>query len=200
MELALGRGTRRRRRGRGAGGRGHAGRRCVVAARHNERERQPTRPPTRRCWRCAIRRPPSGTGGSRDVTLVVTLEPCPMCAGALVAARVAARLRGGRPPGGGLRHALQPLCRPPAQPRAARDRRRAGGRMRRPPDLVLRRQAGRSGAVGLRTPLRWSPPDGRRHEAGRAAHTTDPMHGPADAVARSGPGGRPGDRSRATRS
>jgi tRNA(adenine34) deaminase len=60
----------------------------VVAARHNEREA--TGDPTAHAEMLALRDAASGAGGWRltGVTLVVTLEPCPMCAGALLAARV----------------------------------------------------------------------------------------------------------------
>ena len=85
-----------------------------------------TRPPTPRCWPCA--RPPPQRGSWRldGATLVVTLEPCPMCAGALRRGpgrpgRVRRRQHRQRR----LRDALQPLRRPPAQPRGR-------GRPRRP--------------------------------------------------------------------
>jgi tRNA(adenine34) deaminase len=60
----------------------------VVAARHNEREGAAD--PTAHAEILALRDAASGAGGWRlsDLTLVVTLEPCPMCAGALVASRV----------------------------------------------------------------------------------------------------------------
>ncbi|HEX3334355.1 MAG TPA: nucleoside deaminase, partial [Acidimicrobiales bacterium] len=56
----------------------------VVVARHNERER--TGDPTAHAELLALRDTAVAIGGWRlgDVTLVVTLEPCPMCAGALV--------------------------------------------------------------------------------------------------------------------
>ena len=48
------------------------------------------RPRTRRSWRCARRRRYSATAGDCEgATLAVTVEPCTMCAGALVMARVA---------------------------------------------------------------------------------------------------------------
>jgi tRNA(adenine34) deaminase len=60
----------------------------VVAARHNEREA--TGDPTAHAEMLALRDAATAVGGWRltGVTLVVTLEPCPMCAGALLAARV----------------------------------------------------------------------------------------------------------------
>jgi tRNA(adenine34) deaminase len=60
----------------------------MVAARHNEREL--TGDPTAHAEILALRDTAIALGGWRltGVTLVVTLEPCPMCAGALVASRV----------------------------------------------------------------------------------------------------------------
>ena len=60
----------------------------VVGAAGNERELRWTPPRTPRCWRCA--RLPRPLGGWRvpDSVLYVTLEPCAMCAGAIVLARV----------------------------------------------------------------------------------------------------------------
>ncbi|EFD63899.1 cytidine/deoxycytidylate deaminase [Mycobacterium tuberculosis EAS054] len=47
-------------------------------------------PRTRKSWRCGWRPVCSATGGGwRGTTLAVTVEPCTMCAGALVLARVA---------------------------------------------------------------------------------------------------------------
>ena len=57
-------------------------------------------------------------------TCIVTLEPCPMCAGALVNARVARLVFGCRDPKAG---AARTLYEP--QPPARGDRRRAGGGM-----------------------------------------------------------------------
>src|SRR5689334_14503257 len=62
----------------------------IVARRHNEREH--TGDPTAHAEILAIRDAVAAVGdGWRLVgaTLFVTLEPCPMCAGALLAARVA---------------------------------------------------------------------------------------------------------------
>jgi tRNA(adenine34) deaminase len=55
----------------------------VVASRHNERERSAD--PTAHAEMLAIRDTAAALGNWRlsDVTVVVTLEPCPMCAGAL---------------------------------------------------------------------------------------------------------------------
>ncbi len=90
----------------------------VIASRHNERERRGD--PTAHAEVLALRDAARAVGGWRlhDVTLVVTLEPCAMCAGALRGgAGGPARLRGARPEGRGLRLPLQPLRRSAAQPR-----------------------------------------------------------------------------------
>ena len=60
----------------------------VLAAAHNEREA--THDPTAHAEVVAIRAASSKLGSWRldDCTLVVTLEPCTMCAGAIVLARV----------------------------------------------------------------------------------------------------------------
>jgi tRNA(adenine34) deaminase len=60
----------------------------IVARRHNEREALGD--PTAHAEVLALRDAATHVGGWRltGATLVVTLEPCPMCAGALVAARV----------------------------------------------------------------------------------------------------------------
>ena len=61
----------------------------VVAARHNERES--TNDPTAHAEILALRDAAAAQGTSRldGAVLVATLEPCPMCAGAAVMARVA---------------------------------------------------------------------------------------------------------------
>ena len=61
----------------------------VVAARHNERES--TNDPTAHAEILALRDAAAARGTSRlnGAVLVATLEPCPMCAGAAVMARVA---------------------------------------------------------------------------------------------------------------
>ena len=60
----------------------------VVASAHNEREA--TSDPTAHAEVLAIRRAASARGAWRldDCTLIVTLEPCVMCAGAILAARI----------------------------------------------------------------------------------------------------------------
>jgi tRNA(adenine34) deaminase len=61
---------------------------AVIAARHNERELSGD--PTAHAEVLALRDAAAAVGHWRldDCTLVVTLEPCPMCAGAMVNARL----------------------------------------------------------------------------------------------------------------
>jgi tRNA(adenine34) deaminase len=60
----------------------------VIATGHNEREL--TQDPSAHAELLAIRRAAAGLGSWRllDTTLYVTLEPCAMCAGAIVLARI----------------------------------------------------------------------------------------------------------------
>jgi tRNA(adenine34) deaminase len=85
----------------------------VVASRHNEREK--TGDPTAHAEMLALRDTAVAIGGwrLRDVTLVVTLEPCPMCAGALVAARVGRLVFGASDPRAGSCGSLYNLCADP---------------------------------------------------------------------------------------
>ncbi len=82
----------------------------VVAARHNEREA--TGDPTAHAEMLTLRDTAAALGGWRlsEVTLVVTLEPCPMCAGALVAARVGRLVFGATDPRAGACGTLYNLC------------------------------------------------------------------------------------------
>jgi len=82
----------------------------IVASRHNERELR--RDPTAHAELLALRDAAEVLGGWRlaDVTLVATLEPCPMCAGALVAARVARVVFGAADPRAGACGSLYNLC------------------------------------------------------------------------------------------
>ena len=68
----------------------------VVARRHNEREL--TGDPTAHAEVLALRDAAAAVGSWRldGATLVVTLEPCPMCAGAAVNARIARLVSGAR--------------------------------------------------------------------------------------------------------
>jgi tRNA(adenine34) deaminase len=85
----------------------------VVAARHNERHRLGD--PTAHAEILALRDTAAALGGWRlsAVTLVVTLEPCPMCAGALVAARLGRLVFGATDPRAGACGTLYNLCQDP---------------------------------------------------------------------------------------
>ena len=85
----------------------------VVARRHNEREL--TGDPTAHAEILVIRDAAVTLGSWRldAVTVVVTLEPCPMCAGALVAARVARVVFGAADPKAGAAGSLYNLCSDP---------------------------------------------------------------------------------------
>ena len=73
----------------------------VLARRHNEREL--TGDPTAHAEVLALRDAAEQLGRWRlsDCTLVVTLEPCPMCAGAALAARIATVVFGAADPKAG---------------------------------------------------------------------------------------------------
>jgi tRNA(adenine34) deaminase len=85
----------------------------VVARRHNERER--SNDPTAHAELLALREAAAALGAWRlhDATIVVTLEPCPMCAGALVAARVGRLVYGAADPKAGACGTLYNLCADP---------------------------------------------------------------------------------------
>ena len=85
----------------------------AVASRHNEREL--TGDPTAHAEILALAAAATALGTWRlsDVTLVVTLEPCPMCAGALVAARVGRVVYGAADPKAGACGSLYNLCADP---------------------------------------------------------------------------------------
>jgi len=78
----------------------------IVAARHNEREK--TGDPTAHAEVLALRDAAVKLGRWRldDCTLVVTLEPCVMCAGALLAARIGALVYGAADPKAGATASL----------------------------------------------------------------------------------------------
>jgi tRNA(adenine34) deaminase len=85
----------------------------VLSRRHNEREVRgdPTAHAELLVIGDAARE--LGTWRLGDVTLVVTLEPCPMCAGALVAARVGRLVFGTPDPKAGACGSLYNLCADP---------------------------------------------------------------------------------------
>ncbi|MGE3834036.1 MAG: nucleoside deaminase [Acidimicrobiia bacterium] len=85
----------------------------VLARRHNEREQH--RDPLAHAELLAIADAARAVGDWRltGTTVVVTLEPCPMCAGALVAARVARVVFGATDPKAGACGTLYNLCADP---------------------------------------------------------------------------------------
>jgi tRNA(adenine34) deaminase len=82
----------------------------VIAARHNEREL--TGDPTAHAEILAIRDAARVVGHWRlfDCTLYVTLEPCVMCAGALVNARIGRVVFAASDPKAGAVHSLYQVC------------------------------------------------------------------------------------------
>src|SRR5687768_9231896 len=85
----------------------------VVASDHNRREELGD--PTAHAELLVLRAAAAARGGWRlsEVTLVVTLEPCPMCAGALVAARIGRLVFGAADPRAGACGSLYNLCSDP---------------------------------------------------------------------------------------
>jgi tRNA(adenine34) deaminase len=85
----------------------------VIARRHNERER--TQDPCAHAEVLALRDAAAALGSWRldTATLVVTLEPCAMCAGALVNARVKRLVFGAVDPKAGATGSLYNLCADP---------------------------------------------------------------------------------------
>ena len=85
----------------------------VVASRHNERELQGD--PTAHAEVLVLRDAAAelGTWRLEGVVVVVTLEPCAMCAGALVAARVSRLVFGAFDPKAGACGSLYNLCADP---------------------------------------------------------------------------------------
>lgn len=83
---------------------------AVLARRHNEREARGD--PVAHAELLAIQDAAAATGEWRlaGCTVVVTLEPCPMCAGALLAARVARVVFGAADPKAGAVGSLYNLC------------------------------------------------------------------------------------------
>ena len=85
----------------------------VVAAAHNERELRAD--PTAHAEILALQRAAGEAGTWRldDATAYVTLEPCPMCAGALVLARVARLVYGPQDPKAGAAYSLYNIVQDP---------------------------------------------------------------------------------------
>ncbi len=85
----------------------------VIAARHNEREL--TGDPTAHAEVLALRDAAAAVGSWRldDCTLVVTLEPCIMCAGALLNSRIGRLVYGAADLKGGATASLYNVCADP---------------------------------------------------------------------------------------
>lgn len=85
----------------------------VIARRHNERELQ--RDPTAHAELLALRDAAAARGAWRldGATLLVTLEPCPMCAGAALAARLDRIVFGAADPKAGACGSLYNLAADP---------------------------------------------------------------------------------------
>jgi len=89
----------------------HQGR--VIAAAHNQREA--LNDPTAHAEMIAITQAAEQLGSWRllECTLYVTLEPCPMCAGAVVQARMPSVVYGTTDPKGGACHTLYQITQDP---------------------------------------------------------------------------------------
>ena len=79
------------------------------------RASSPTPPPTPRCWRSGRPAPALGSERLAGLDLYVTLEPCPMCAAAISAARIARLFYGAADPkSGGVEHGPRVFAHPQA--------------------------------------------------------------------------------------
>jgi len=89
----------------------HDGR--IIASAHNQREQ--LRDPTAHAEMIAITQAAETLGSWRldGCTLYVTLEPCPMCAGAILQARIPTVVYGATDPKGGAVHTLYQLLSDP---------------------------------------------------------------------------------------
>ncbi len=85
----------------------------VIAAAHNQREQ--LHDPTAHAEMIAITQAAGALGSWRldDCTLYVTLEPCPMCAGAILQARIPQVVYGATDPKAGAVHTLYQLLSDP---------------------------------------------------------------------------------------
>ena len=92
----------------------------IIARAHNECEAR--RDATAHAELLAIRRASAATGDWRlnRCTLFVTLEPCPMCAGAIVQGRVGRLVYGAADPGQGCAGSLYRIPEDPAFPHFCR--------------------------------------------------------------------------------
>ena len=85
----------------------------IIASAHNQREQ--LRDPTAHAEMIAITQAAESLGSWRldDCTLYVTLEPCPMCAGAILQARIPWLVYGAADPKAGAVHTLYQLLADP---------------------------------------------------------------------------------------
>lgn len=85
----------------------------VIARAHNQREQ--LRDPTAHAEMIAITQAAAALGSWRleDCVLYVTLEPCPMCAGAILQARIPTVVYGANDPKAGAVHTLYRLLEDP---------------------------------------------------------------------------------------
>lgn len=85
----------------------------IIASAHNQREQ--LRDPTAHAEMIAITQAAGALDSWRleGCTLYVTLEPCPMCAGAILQARIPAVVYGATDPKGGAVHTLYQLLSDP---------------------------------------------------------------------------------------
>ena len=88
----------------------------IIARSHNECEA--SHDPTAHAEILAIRRAAQAVGGWRldRATLYVTLEPCPMCAGAIMQSRIKRLVFGASDPGQGCAGSLYRITEDPAFP------------------------------------------------------------------------------------
>ena len=120
----------------------------MIASAHNQREQ--LHDPTAHAEMIAITQAAGVLGDWRleGCTLYVTLEPCPMCAGAIVLARMPRVVYGAADPKAGAAHSLyQTARRRPAQSPRRSNRRRPRRRMRRDPHAFLRTETPRGKEV-----------------------------------------------------
>jgi tRNA(adenine34) deaminase len=91
----------------------HDATRSIIARAHNRRITD--RDPTAHAEILAMRQAGAALGDWRleDCTLVVTLEPCPMCAGAMINARIPRLVYGCDDPKAGAARTLYQLCDDP---------------------------------------------------------------------------------------
>ena len=124
----------------------------LLAAAGNERELR--RDPTAHAEMLAIRAAAEALGGWRlpDTTLYVTLEPCAMCAGAIVLARIPRVVFGAADPKAGAAGSVLDVLGEPAQPPAPGGFGAAGRRVRGAAGGVLRRQALAAAPGALESP------------------------------------------------